>query len=284
MANQGGARIADEDRFEELPDANDDEVVESDEDEEEAISDSEQYGRQTPPGERIRQRRQKRRSRRRRQQREAGFEDGGGLDVWHDDDDDESDFDEEDIIETHYPPEGYDSASPSSSTDSHLAGIPPELRARTADLLAEAQAANTLSPRAELAFDTAIWTIPLVSVYVLLDVLVRQQYGQPVFWGGVVRRVVSRGPFLGLLSFYSLKHRQSPWTRYAFFGLSLGAGGGFLYVTAKSTFDAVIRQTPALGALWVLSIVKLDLGPALLSLGVVGLFVWGAGLELFNNG
>ncbi|KAK0567578.1 hypothetical protein OC844_000161 [Tilletia horrida] len=167
------------------------------------------------------------------------------------------------------------------SNDMDPDALPYDLNAHTAELLARAQAAEGLSPRAELIFDTIIWTMPLVFVYVLLDVLVRQQYNQPVYWMGVARRVGSRGPCL--LSLYSLKHRQSPWVRHGFFGLALGAGAGFLYVTAKSPFDAVIRQTPALGALWVMSIVKLDLLPAVLSLALVGGFVWALDLKLLTG-
>ncbi|KAE8225347.1 hypothetical protein CF319_g1906 [Tilletia indica] len=224
-----------------------------------------------------------------------------GLQAWHEDEGSELEEEEEQQQQhrrTAGRPEldygeqyGYDSASASEEDDpldpritqEDLSALPPELRARTAALLAEAQREEGLSPVAELAFDTIIWTIPLVFVYVLLDVLVRQQYSQPVYLGGELKRICTRGPFLGLLSFYSLKHRESPWLRYGFFGLSLGAGAGFLYVTAKSDFESILRQTPALGALWVLSIVKLDLIPGLVSLGLVGAFVWALDLDLFNG-
>ncbi|KAK0565866.1 hypothetical protein OC861_003527 [Tilletia horrida] len=179
-------------------------------------------------------------------------------------------------------PLAYDSASSAASSSDNLTSLPPELRAHTASLLAQAQAAEGLSPTAELIFDTAIWTIPLVFVFVLLDVLVRQQYSQPIWWSGEAKRVLSRGPFIGAVSYYSLKHRSSSWLRSGFFGLSLGAGAGFLYVTAKSDYEAVLRQTPALGALWVMSIVKLDLIPAVVSLALVGAFVKVLDLDLFQ--
>ncbi|CAD6986204.1 unnamed protein product [Tilletia controversa] len=260
------------------------EVQGVDEGEGSGVSDSEQYGRQTPPHGRRRgqgKSSQRNSGRGRGEKRGAGVE---GLNAWHEDEhvseveEDDGDGRKEGPDLSYAHQYGYDSAS-SDSDDApaksnpdinqgdqeiDLDALPPELRARTASLLAEAQAADGLSPSAELAFDTVIWTIPLVFVYVLLDVLVRQQYAQPVYLMGELRRVGTRGPceFLDFFWFIpcSLKHRESPWLRYGFFGLSLATGGGFLYVTAK-----------------------LDLIPGLISLSLVGAFVWALDLDLFNG-
>ncbi|CAD7065589.1 unnamed protein product [Tilletia caries] len=237
------------------------EVQGVDEGEGSGVSDSEQYGRQTPPHGRRRgqgKSSQRNSGRGRGEKRGAGVE---GLNAWHEDEhgseveEDDGDGRKEGPDLSYAHQYGYDSAS-SDSDDApansnpdvnqvdqeiDLDALPPELRARTASLLAEAQAADGLSPSAELAFDTVIWTIPLVFVYVLLDVLVRQQYAQPVYLMGELRRVGTRGPFLAFLAYYSLKHRESPWLRYGFFGLSLATGGGFLYVTAKTQLQTACR-------------------------------------------
>lgn len=50
----------------------------------------------------------------------------------------------------------------------------------TAERLLREQEANEMSPRLESVLDLLIWTMPFGFLYTLLDVLVRQQYGETV--------------------------------------------------------------------------------------------------------
>ena len=50
----------------------------------------------------------------------------------------------------------------------------------TANRLMEEQSATEMSPKVESILDLVIWTMPFGFMYTLLDVLVRQQYGETV--------------------------------------------------------------------------------------------------------
>ena len=60
----------------------------------------------------------------------------------------------------------------------------------TANRLMQEQEATEMSPKVESILDLVIWTMPFGFMYTLLDVLVRQQYGETVgFYDEVVRLV-----------------------------------------------------------------------------------------------
>lgn len=64
----------------------------------------------------------------------------------------------------------------------------------TANRLMEEQSATEMSPKVESILDLVIWTMPFGFMYTLLDVLVRQQYGETVGLQDEAMRLVKALP------------------------------------------------------------------------------------------
>lgn len=75
----------------------------------------------------------------------------------------------------------------------------------TAEGLMREQEANEMGARLESSLDLLIWTMPFGFLYTLLDVLVRQQYGETIGFVDVVKRLGSSMPSMSL-SLLAFKH------------------------------------------------------------------------------
>lgn len=64
----------------------------------------------------------------------------------------------------------------------------------TANRLMQEQEATEMSPRVESILDLVIWTMPFGFMYTLLDVLVRQQYGETVGFADEALRLLKALP------------------------------------------------------------------------------------------
>ena len=64
----------------------------------------------------------------------------------------------------------------------------------TANRLMREQEATEMSPHVESVLDLVIWTMPFGFMYTLLDVLVRQQYGETVGFADEVMRLIRALP------------------------------------------------------------------------------------------
>lgn len=64
----------------------------------------------------------------------------------------------------------------------------------TANRLMREQEATEMSPRVESILDLVIWTMPFGFMYTLLDVLVRQQYGETVGFSDEIMRLIRALP------------------------------------------------------------------------------------------
>lgn len=65
-----------------------------------------------------------------------------------------------------------------------------------------------------------------------------------------------------------------------FFSISLVAGCYLIYITSEYSYLAVLKQAPPVGALWVWSVIELNLGLAVLTLAGSGLFFWQGGYSI----
>lgn len=65
-----------------------------------------------------------------------------------------------------------------------------------------------------------------------------------------------------------------------FLAVSLIAGCYLIYITSEYSYLAVLKQAPPVGALWVWSVIELNLGLALLTLAGSGLFFWQGGYSI----
>ncbi|CAI2162629.1 5363_t:CDS:2 [Funneliformis geosporum] len=97
-------------------------------------------------------------------------------------------------------------------------------------------------------FQAFLYTIPLCSVYTVMDILVHRQYNEDVSIFPFSTRVLKIAPS------------------------SIGCGCYLIYVLNKISYYGVMRRCPPLATLWIYFVIQLNLWPSVLSLVFVYLF------------
>ncbi|KAJ5046825.1 uncharacterized protein L3040_004050 [Drepanopeziza brunnea f. sp. 'multigermtubi'] len=120
--------------------------------------------------------------------------------------------------------------------------------------------------------DSILWSISLTMLHFTLDVLVTHQYNiDGIVWPGIIWRTVQALPVI-LLLMYSLHQHPSPSPVFPplskrvsyithqslFFVAAVSAGCYLIHVTNEDPYYAVMKQAPALGCLWIWSVIELD--------------------------
>ncbi|CAE6449640.1 unnamed protein product [Rhizoctonia solani] len=126
-----------------------------------------------------------------------------------------------------------------------------------------------LAPLADSILDTAIMAIPLSTLYIVLDLLVQQQYAQQPTFKEELGRVVTNVPILFILIHYTNKHKATPLAQLMLFLTAILAGPRMIWLVNKGSWLHVTRQAPPLGTIWVYTIIQLNLAPAVASLAIV---------------
>ncbi|KAH7344611.1 hypothetical protein B0J17DRAFT_636131 [Rhizoctonia solani] len=126
-----------------------------------------------------------------------------------------------------------------------------------------------LSPLGDSILDTAIMAIPLSTLYIILDLLVQQQYAQQPTVKEEIGRVVTNVPILFILIHYTNKHKAAPLAQLMLFLTAILAGPRMIWLVNKGSWLHVTRQAPPLGTIWVYTIIQLNLVPAVASLAIV---------------
>ncbi|KAG8713355.1 hypothetical protein FRC11_012481 [Ceratobasidium sp. 423] len=132
-----------------------------------------------------------------------------------------------------------------------------------------AEKEEQLSPLADSILDTAIMAIPLSTLYIVLDLLVQQQYAQQPTVKEELGRVVTNVPILFVLIHYTNKYKATPIAQFMLFLTAILAGPRMIWLVNKGSWLRVTRQAPPLGTIWVYTIIQLNLVPAVASLVVV---------------
>ncbi|KAJ1028559.1 hypothetical protein NDA16_001725 [Ustilago loliicola] len=143
----------------------------------------------------------------------------------------------------------------------------------TANRLMEEQSATEMSPKVESILDLVIWTMPFGFMYTLLDVLVRQQYGETVGLQDEAMRLVRALPVLAFFIHHNLTTKHQALIQWLLFFTCSACGCSLLYIVNKSSYDVVVQRVAPLGTLWIFSVVRLDLIPACISLALTAVFV-----------
>lgn len=144
---------------------------------------------------------------------------------------------------------------------------------------------DAMSPRVEKFLDLLIWSIPLTSLYVLLDIMIHQQYAMHPTFAQEFGRIIGTAPILVAiiwLTTISPKIPPKP-LQLLLFVASIVLGSSFIWVYHQSPYMEVVRRTPPLATLWIYSVVKLDLVPCVASVAAVGGFVWWNALPLWSH-
>ncbi|KDQ07475.1 hypothetical protein BOTBODRAFT_59970 [Botryobasidium botryosum FD-172 SS1] len=124
-------------------------------------------------------------------------------------------------------------------------------------------------------FNSILYIIPFAFVYLMMDIMVHQQYGKhltiPQAFLGMARPL----PFLSLFIFYTIRHKPHRIAQTLLFFVSTGCGIRLIWVVNREPWTIVMQQCPPLGTLWIYSVVQLNLLPTVISLGLVA---WGVKL------
>lgn len=136
--------------------------------------------------------------------------------------------------------------------------------------------AGILDPT-EYKFNAFVYTIPFTALFIMMDILVHQQFNQYPTMESISKRLVSVVPFLGLFIYHTNKRASKRYMQVMLFVLAIMAGCYLIWLVNKRPSYIVMRRCPPLGVLWVYAVVQLELIPATLSLVIVAVFFRYAG-------
>lgn len=144
---------------------------------------------------------------------------------------------------------------------------------------------DAMSPGVEKFLDLLIWSIPFTSLYVLLDIMIHQQYAMHPTLAQEFGRMIGTVPILVAIIWLTTISPKIPRKvlQYLLFVASILLGSSFIWIFHQSPYMEVVRRTPPLGTLWIYCVVKLDLIPCVTSVSAVGAFVWWNGLPLWSH-
>jgi len=131
-----------------------------------------------------------------------------------------------------------------------------------------------------ILFDTFLWTVPFLFLFVAMDVAVHAQYGQPMQFLQEVKRLANFGPGFFLIALVSLQPPIPRLLTPLLFLLSAVCGAMLIWTINHAGYLAVMRQAPGFGVVWIWGIVQLDLSYAIANLAVVGGWAWWKGEKL----
>ncbi|CEH15368.1 hypothetical protein CBOM_03685 [Ceraceosorus bombacis] len=154
---------------------------------------------------------------------------------------------------------------------------PEELQARGKELMDRHQAladGNGIPTPINTVLDLLIWCMPFTFLYLLLDIMIQQQYAMHPTFLIELGRLLGTAPILAVFIYYTAIRRvrttlQARLLEAFITLLSLASGVAFLWVYAKAPYTQSTRQLPPLGTIWVFTIVRLPLPHALAALAIV---------------
>lgn len=129
-----------------------------------------------------------------------------------------------------------------------------------------------------------LYSISLATLHLTLDVIVYTQYREAVIWSEILKRAATALPIFWLMVY--LFHvdftKRFPMCRNVFFWVvSVVAGCYMVYSGNMHGYFYVMKAAPPIGAVWVWSVVEMDLWFAAAScVGVLG-YVWWNGFSTF---
>lgn len=151
-----------------------------------------------------------------------------------------------------------------------------------AQLLEQTQR-ESMSPRVEAALDTLIWTIPFAFLYLMLDIMIQQQYAMHPTFLTEAGRLAQALPLLTAFVYYTaIRNRGSLVLQVFLFTAGTACGCGFLFTYTTSNHMIVTRRIAPLGTLWIYTVVRMELRFAVLSLAIIYGFVSYKQLSLFT--
>ncbi|ORY32917.1 hypothetical protein BCR39DRAFT_522364 [Naematelia encephala] len=129
-------------------------------------------------------------------------------------------------------------------------------------------------------FDSLILTIPFSFLFLMLDILVYFQYNHRPTFSVLAKDMATAVPTIGTLVFYTNRHPNDPVVISLLVLASAFCGSRLIWLVNKASWSIVTEQAPAMGTMWIVSIVQLPLKWAMLALTTVAAWVWYSGLSI----
>jgi len=131
-------------------------------------------------------------------------------------------------------------------------------------------------------FNAMLLIIPFSGILLLMEILIRQQYGKETPMEVVLDRMVPGVPILSLFIFYTTRYKSYRRLQTLIFIISVGVGSRMLWLLNNASWLVNMRQCPPLATVWIYTVLQLDLELAVGSLVVVGGFVWWKDLKILQ--
>lgn len=126
--------------------------------------------------------------------------------------------------------------------------------------------------------DYSTYLIPIISVHLVLDILVRVQYSEDTFemfaQRDVLKRAVMAIPVFAILHTFVHPLRHTRAFRIISFFASVVTGGYLLYAGNEEGYYYIMKRAPPLGTLWVWMFVEMEWQWAAVSLVVMVFWMW----------
>ncbi|KAH9947266.1 hypothetical protein B0H21DRAFT_692304 [Amylocystis lapponica] len=139
------------------------------------------------------------------------------------------------------------------------------------------------TPFADEIFNSTLYLIPMSFTLLLMEILVHWQYGRKPTYSDLSERMVPGVPILAIFIFYTNRHKAMRQIQFFLFILSTAVGSRLIWLVNLASWRVVMQQCPPLATVWIYAILQLDLGPAVLSLILVGIWMWFKKLSIKFN-
>ncbi|ANB12489.1 hypothetical protein AWJ20_745 [Sugiyamaella lignohabitans] len=130
------------------------------------------------------------------------------------------------------------------------------------------------------ALDYTMYLIPLLAINIVLNVLVRAQYGQEVDSKEIVAESLTTIPVMTIVHAVFHPYKSTRVFRIVSFFTAVAIGGYILYTTHEEGYYAVMKRAPPLGTLWVWLFLEMDWEWAATCLVVIAFWMWKQGYSL----
>ncbi|KAF8517843.1 hypothetical protein JB92DRAFT_2809684 [Gautieria morchelliformis] len=134
---------------------------------------------------------------------------------------------------------------------------------------------------ADAIFNAILFIIPFSCLYLMMDILIHQQYGKHPSPREFAGRLLTAVPVLSIFIFYTSHHKHKRLTQVGLFLASIAAGTRLIWLVNRAPWLVVIRQCPPLATVWIYAIAVLNLLPAVIGLALVGVWFWFSDMKLF---
>ncbi|KIM46271.1 hypothetical protein M413DRAFT_441352 [Hebeloma cylindrosporum] len=130
-----------------------------------------------------------------------------------------------------------------------------------------------VTPLSDEIFNAILLIMPFSAVLLLMEILIRHQYGKTASFEAIMDRMIPSVPILSLFIFYTTRYKQDRRMQALLFVISFTVGSRMIFLLNNASWLVNMKQCPPLATLWIYTVVQLDLAPAVLSLLAIAAFV-----------